>query len=382
MYGNYFYGVAQPPTPKWYNPNRFNAADAALAYFFSALGLIILQFYVVFSFSFLEEVDFAIDIVFTILSQSLMVGIALLMGKKKGVNVIRGGGTYLDGKKEYFLLVILCFFIAITVFAPLTDLVESVCFTPEELSSMGLEGEGPPLYVLFVLIIVGPAVGEELLFRGVIANGLREYGKGAAVFLSAAAFTLMHTNPLQTVYQFLLGVLLGVIYVETKSILPCMLLHGINNAFSGISALVYNIENPLWKAVYYALTVALGVLALIWLVYAIVKKKDRGNKFATALFPSRNEYEEEMLKANGRYYAAVKTANEVGFTDETVTFDQEQTLKEEGKGKWFYSERHGWRPFNKKSSKWRVTLWFALAFFVNVSIWVLGLLVLKNWITL
>ena len=381
MYGNY-YGVAQPPMPKWYNPNRFNAADAALAYFFSAIGLLILQFVVILEFSFLEEVDFAMDIVFTVLSQSLMVGIALLMGKKKGVNVIRGGGTYLDGKQSHFALVLLCFFIAVTIFSPITDLVEWACFTPEELASMNIEGEGALLLVFYVLLVVGPAVGEELLFRGVITNGLREYGKGTAIILSSAAFTLMHTNPLQTVYQFMLGILFGLVYVETKSLLPSMLLHGMNNALSGVSSFVYAIENPLWKGVYYAVTVALGLLAIVWLVYATVKKKEGGNKFVTALYPQRSAYEEELLKVNGRYYAAVKTALNVGFTDETIVFSEEQPLKGEHQGKWFFSERFGWRPFNNKSKKWKVVLWFTLAFAINALLWALVLATLKGWISL
>ena len=370
MYGNY-YGVAQAPMPKWYNPNRFNAADAALAYFFSAIGLVILQFVVVWEFSSLEEIPFALDILFTILSQSLMAAIALLMGKRKNVNVIRGGGTYMDGKQSYFALVLLCFFIALTVFSPITDLVESVCFTPEELNSMGIEGDGPLLLVFYVLVVVGPAVGEELLFRGVITNGLREYGKGTAVILSSLAFTLMHTNPLQTVYQFMLGILLGLVYVETKSLLPSMLLHGMNNALSGISSFVYNIENPLWKGVYYAVTVALGLLAIVWLIYATVKKKSVQNKFVAALYPQRNEYEEAMLKANGRYYAAIKTANQVGFTDETLPFYQEQPLRREGQGK-----------FNEKSKKGKVFLWFTLAFAINLALWTLVLVVLKGWVSL
>ena len=197
MYGDY-YGVAQPPMPKWYNPNKFSAADAAFAYAMSALGLLFLQFFVIKAFDSLQDVDFAVDIVFTLISQSCMAGFALYMGKRKNVNVIRGGGTYLDGKQEYSFLVILCFFIAITLFAPLTDVIEGFFFTSEELASMELAGEGPLLYVLYVMVVVCPAVGEELLFRGVIANGLREYGKGTAVVLSAAAFTLPARRRLRT----------------------------------------------------------------------------------------------------------------------------------------------------------------------------------------
>ncbi len=382
MYENSYYGAAQAPKPKWYNPNRFNAADAAVAYVLSAVGLLVLQFAVVDYFAYLSEVELAIDIVFTLISQAFMLGLALLMGKKKKVNLVRGGGMYLDGNRSYFLLVVLCFFIAMTLFAPVTDVVEAFFFTPEELGTMQLQGDGSLILMLYVLAIVCPAVGEEFLFRGVIANGLREYGKGTAVLLSSLMFSLMHTNPLQTVYQFLIGILLGFLYVETKSLLPSMLLHAMNNGLSGLSALVYDITNPTLKIAYYVITVLLGLSALAWLIVATVRKGKTQNKFLLALYPPRSPYAEEMQKQNGRYYAAIKTAHAQGFTDETVTFDREQSLKDPFQGKWFYHENYGWQPFNTKGSKGKFIPWTIVAFVVNTAMWILVLASIKGWLVL
>jgi membrane protease YdiL (CAAX protease family) len=64
-----------------------------------------------------------------------------------------------------------------------------------------------------VAVIAAPVV-EELLFRGVVAEGLREKGTGVAIFVSALLFALAHLlwTPFYMAYYTLLGVLLGAIY--------------------------------------------------------------------------------------------------------------------------------------------------------------------------
>ena len=84
---------------------------------------------------------------------------------------------------------------------------------------------------------VFPAVTEELIFRGVMLRGLAPLGRTKAVLISAAAFSLMHMSPAQTVHQFLLGIVMGLIAWETGSILAPMLIHFLNNALSIITEL-------------------------------------------------------------------------------------------------------------------------------------------------
>lgn len=92
----------------------------------------------------------------------------------------------------------------------------------------------PKSFGIFVLAVfvsaLLPAICEELLFRGVILNGLRtRFNDIASVFLSATMFALMHQNLQQLVYPFILGTVMGWIALRTGSIVPSIIVHFINN---------------------------------------------------------------------------------------------------------------------------------------------------------
>lgn len=95
-----------------------------------------------------------------------------------------------------------------------------------------------------IAMAVLPAICEELLFRGLIFKGLQEkFGPHASIFLSALMFTLLHGSLQQTVYQFILGVLLGYAMHYGKSIIYPMILHFVNNLIVVINSFVYTINN-------------------------------------------------------------------------------------------------------------------------------------------
>lgn len=85
------------------------------------------------------------------------------------------------------------------------------------------------------IAFVAPVV-EEMLFRGAIEGELlrRWHNPSKAIFLSALLFGLVHLNPAQMPYAFCLGLLLGWLYYRTKSIVPGIVLHLVNNGTSVI----------------------------------------------------------------------------------------------------------------------------------------------------
>lgn len=85
------------------------------------------------------------------------------------------------------------------------------------------------LVLMFLTLAVIPAFVEELLFRGLILENLLPYGRTTAIFGSAFLFGIMHQNAEQLLYATLSGVVLGWIYVRTRSIWPCILMHLFNN---------------------------------------------------------------------------------------------------------------------------------------------------------
>ncbi len=84
-----------------------------------------------------------------------------------------------------------------------------------------------------VLAVVIAPLTEEFLFRGVILRGLLGGWKPwAAIAISAALFGVMHLNPAQLPIALATGVVLGWVYVRTRSLGLCMLGHAVNNAFT------------------------------------------------------------------------------------------------------------------------------------------------------
>lgn len=98
--------------------------------------------------------------------------------------------------------------------------------TPSPIPNVG----SPTSFIVGLFVIcLFPAIGEELLFRGVILTSLGSVGKWFAIIFSGFLFMLMHASPMQTVYQFALGIIFGIVAVYGKSIILTMFMHFLNN---------------------------------------------------------------------------------------------------------------------------------------------------------
>lgn len=85
----------------------------------------------------------------------------------------------------------------------------------------------------FLLALLGGALltplGEELLFRGVIANALNRYGALAGVGLSAVIFGVVHGTGVIMWVAIMMGLLSGALFRKTGSVWPSVLLHMVYN---------------------------------------------------------------------------------------------------------------------------------------------------------
>ena len=90
-------------------------------------------------------------------------------------------------------------------------------------------------WILFLLTVVVP-IGEEVFFRGLVYGGLRlRWGAVVGALASAVFFTAVHLQVVHALPIFTLGVLLAVLYGRTGSLLPGMVVHGINNVIAVLS---------------------------------------------------------------------------------------------------------------------------------------------------
>lgn len=144
--------------------------------------------------------------------------------------------------------------------------------------SMGYSGKLPELplnddvivqVLFFITLAVIPPLTEELIFRGVILHGLRQFGDGIAILGSAFLFALYHGNFTQMVFAFPCGLVLAFAVVKTGSLWISILIHFINNATSVVFQLSqYYIDEKMASAayaIYFFGSAILGVVALILL---------------------------------------------------------------------------------------------------------------------
>lgn len=101
-------------------------------------------------------------------------------------------------------------------------------------------------WLSFILLVIVASLTEELLFRGVILRGfLTHYKKLTAITVSAILFSLFHINIYQFFSAFILGLILGWVYAETRSLYLCFFIHSFHNLLCWLCAFnVINIHIP------------------------------------------------------------------------------------------------------------------------------------------
>ena len=92
----------------------------------------------------------------------------------------------------------------------------------------------------FVIALLAPVV-EEVVFRGAILRKLLSgmQSKWGAICISAVMFALVHANPAQMPHAFLMGWLMGWLYMRTGSIVPGVVFHWANNTVAYLMTVAY-----------------------------------------------------------------------------------------------------------------------------------------------
>ena len=163
------------------------------------------------------------------------------------------------------------------------------------------------------LVAVLPAICEEFLHRGVLLQGIRSLGYKKAILISGFLFGLIHFSITQTVYAMVIGILLGFIAIVSKSIVPAIIIHFVNNAISlylsfastngwvGGKAYSFVIKflvstNPILTFIAcmcFLVVISTGIVFLIYLLYKYTTlkyvQKEIDNKLRQAMSVSNNK---------------------------------------------------------------------------------------------
>lgn len=135
-------------------------------------------------------------------------------------------------------------------------------------------------YVIFFAVV--PAICEELIFRGVIFNGLkRGIGSLWAIILSSVLFALIHQNINQFIYPLIMGLVFSILMNKTNNLIYPILVHFFNNLTTvtlqylmNIGAINLNLPvNAVYVVVSLVLAIVVGVLFFLFYFFYL-KRKD------------------------------------------------------------------------------------------------------------
>jgi len=137
------------------------------------------------------------------------------------------------------------------------------------------------LFNLFMIAII-PAIGEELIFRGAVQRILHQWTKNIhiSVIIAAFLFSAMHFQFFGFLPRFVLGILLGYMFVLTGNIWVPIFAHFFNNAMGVMLYYVaYNSEildpDKLATSGFSLFIVFLSTAMVIFLVVLLQKLHDR-----------------------------------------------------------------------------------------------------------
>jgi membrane protease YdiL (CAAX protease family) len=143
-------------------------------------------------------------------------------------------------------------FLLLMMFVPANLIAVQAAVAFSQLLPPGLQ-QGPDIDfsamswpVILLAICLFPAIGEELLFRGIIGRGLTaRHGAVLGILLTSLLFGFAHLAPAHAFATFLLGLILHYVFVSTRSLAAPMLLHGLNNAAAmGVYSLRHDLQIP------------------------------------------------------------------------------------------------------------------------------------------
>jgi len=175
--------------------------------------------------------------VLTALSGIISFGIVLLVGFKKTKREFNE--VFKFNRVSVFLWVAIIVFMSgfVIITSELDNLLNYILPMPLLFRDMFDILMAKQIFFIAIIIIgIIPAFTEELFFRGLILDGLKNnYSKKTAIFISALLFGIIHLNPWQFFGAFIIGSISAWICIETNSILLCIYMHFFNNTLYTIT---------------------------------------------------------------------------------------------------------------------------------------------------
>jgi membrane protease YdiL (CAAX protease family) len=132
------------------------------------------------------------------------------------------------------------------------------------------------LFIALLVIAVLPAIGEEIVFRGLIQNELYRGTRNIhlSIWISAILFSAIHFQFFGFVPRMLLGALFGYLYYWSGNLSLAMLAHFVNNGISVLAlyfyrkgSFEYDVESPESAPAHVVMICAVATGGLLYYFY-------------------------------------------------------------------------------------------------------------------
>jgi uncharacterized protein len=158
-------------------------------------------------------------------------GIVFTLGFKKSKMKLHDIIQYKISSYPLLLLLIISSFGLTIVFSELNNLIRYFFPMSESAikSTIDFLLSGNIFMVIISAGIVIP-ITEEFIFRGLFLNGLlKNHSAALSIVTTSILFAFLHVNPWGLLSYFLIGVVLSWIFLKTKNLIYCIIVHSLYN---------------------------------------------------------------------------------------------------------------------------------------------------------
>ncbi len=162
--------------------------------------------------------------IYYIIAAGVTFWIAYLIRKRK-----TGNSTFVFKIENKRIIPFIIFSIVALNFGLISPIIELIPMS-ELWQKLFADLIGQSSFFSFLSIVIAAPILEELIFRGIILDGLlKKYSPINSILISSVLFGLVHLNPWQFVAALSLGAFIGWIYYKTKSVSYAIIIHAANN---------------------------------------------------------------------------------------------------------------------------------------------------------
>lgn len=219
-----------------------------------------------------KEISF---LVYYLLAMGVPLGIAhLIRNKRTGISKYN---FRLSSLKIMVLVSISIIAIQTGVISPIVNSLPM----PEFMKKIFLELANQNGMFSFISIVIAAPIMEELIFRGIILNGLlRRYSPVKSIIISSILFGIVHLNPWQFIGASIFGLFSGWVYYRTGKLTLSIIIHSVNNLFAFIGMYFMDAETmmnapvtELYGGLTYFILITIGAITVSIISVFLLKKE-------------------------------------------------------------------------------------------------------------